>query len=82
MENYKGKNYGTAIIKQTVLYPQRSGKITIPSGKLDIVLRVPGPARQRTSVFDDFFGSSSYIDVKKEIDNAPCNDRCQAVTIG
>ena len=32
MENYKGKNYGTAIIKQTVLYPQRSGKITIPSG--------------------------------------------------
>ena len=42
MENYKGKNYGTAIIKQTVLYPQRSGKITIPSGKLDIVLRVPG----------------------------------------
>ena len=41
MENYKGKNYGTAIIKQTVLYPQRSGKITIPSGKLDIVLRVP-----------------------------------------
>ena len=59
MENYKGKNYGTAIIKQTVLYPQRSGKITIPSGKLDIVLRVPGPARQRSSVFDDFFGSSS-----------------------
>ena len=71
MENYKGKNYGTAIIKQTVLYPQRSGKITIPSGKLDIVLRVPGPARQRSSVFDDFFGSSSYIDVKERIDNGP-----------
>ena len=71
MENYKGKNYGTAIIKQTVLYPQRSGKITIPSGKLDIVLRVPGPARQRTSVFDDFFGSSSYIDVKKELTTPP-----------
>ena len=32
MENYKGKNYGTAIIKQTVLYPQRSGKITILPG--------------------------------------------------
>ena len=71
MENYKGKNYGTAIIKQTVLYPQRSGKITIPSGKLDIVLRVPGPARQRSSVFDDFFGSSSYIDVKKELTTPP-----------
>ena len=54
-----------------MLYPQRSGKITIPSGKLDIVLRVPGPARQRSSVFDDFFGSSSYIDVKKELTTPP-----------
>lgn len=72
MENYKGKNYGTAVIKQTVLYPQRSGKITIPSGKLDLVLRVPGPAKQRNSVFDDFFGgSSSYIDVKKELTTPP-----------
>ncbi|RHO74867.1 protein BatD [Parabacteroides sp. AF48-14] len=68
MENYKGKNYNAVVIRQTVLYPQRSGKITIPSGKLDLVLRVPGPPRQRSSVFDDFFGgSSSYIDVKKEL---------------
>lgn len=71
MENYNGKNYGTAVIRQTVLYPQRSGKITIPSGQLDIVLRVPGPARQRSSVFDDFFGSSSYIDVKKTLTTSP-----------
>lgn len=69
IENYKGKNYNAVVIKQTVLYPQRSGKITIPSGKLDLVLRVPGPPKQRRSIFDDDFfgGGSSYIDLKKEL---------------
>lgn len=40
-EVYKGKNYYTIDVKKTLLFPQRSGKLTIPSGTLDIVFAVP-----------------------------------------
>jgi len=53
LENYNGRNYGTVILKQTVLFPQRSGKITIPSGKFSMNARVRTQRRQR-SFFDDF----------------------------
>ena len=83
MENYNGRNYGTAILKQTVLFPQRSGKLTIPSGKFDLVIRVRSQQRQR-SIFDDFlnryeeisrsFTSNSVsIDVKPLPPNKPAS---------
>lgn len=68
LENYNGKNYRTAVLKQTILYPQRPGKITIESGKYDVVIRVR-TQKQVRSFFDDFF--DSYQDVKKEITSAP-----------
>jgi hypothetical protein len=68
LESYNGRNYRTAIIKQTVLYPQRSGKITIGSGKFDIVARVRSQQKVR-SFFDDFF--DTYSNVKMAITSAP-----------
>lgn len=68
LEPYNGRNYRTAIIKQTILYPQRSGKITIGSGKFDVVVRVRSQQRVR-SFFDDFF--DTYSDVKKSLASAP-----------
>ena len=67
MENYKGRNYMTYVIKQTVLYPQRSGKLEIGSGKVKAVVRVRNQSRGR-SFFDDFF--DSYQNVSVEL-NAP-----------
>jgi len=64
LENYNGRNYRTYVLKQTVLYPQRSGTITIPSGKIETVLRVRSQQRMR-SIFDDFF--DSYTNVKKAL---------------
>jgi hypothetical protein len=64
LENYNGRNYHTAVLKQTFLYPQHSGKITIESGKFDVVVRMRTQKRVR-SIFDDFF--DSYQDVKKEL---------------
>ena len=64
LENYNGRNYRTVIMKQTILYPQRSGKITIGSGKFDANVRVRSQQRTR-SVFDDFF--ETYQNVKKSI---------------
>jgi hypothetical protein len=68
LEAYNGRNYRTAILKQTVLYPQRSGKITIGTGKFDIVVRIRSQQRVR-SFFDDFF--DTYSDVKKTLASAP-----------
>ncbi|MDR2468948.1 MAG: BatD family protein [Tannerella sp.] len=68
LENYNGRNYRTAVIKQTYLYPQRSGKITIESGKFDALVRVR-VQRQARSIFDPFL--ESYQDVKKELTTTP-----------
>ncbi|MDR0748803.1 MAG: BatD family protein [Tannerellaceae bacterium] len=68
MENYNGSNYYTATLKQTVLYPQRSGKITIETGKFDVRVRVRTQQRAR-SFFDDFF--DTYQDVNKTLTTNP-----------
>ena len=62
MEKYKDRNYYVVTLKQTYLYPQRSGKITIDSGTFDAVVRIPTQQKVR-SIFDDFF--DSYQDVNK-----------------
>lgn len=68
LENYNGRNYRTVVIKQTVLYPQRAGKITIEGGKYDAVVRIRSKQRVR-SIFDDFF--DTYQDVKRVLTTAP-----------
>jgi hypothetical protein len=68
LENYNGHNYNTAILKQTVLYPQRSGQITIGSAKVDAIVRLRNQSRGR-SFFDDFF--DTYQDVQKELTTQP-----------
>lgn len=39
LENYNGQNYNTAILKQCLLYPQKSGKLTVNSGKYTITIQ-------------------------------------------
>lgn len=36
VEHYNGQNYMTATLKQCLIFPQKSGKLTINSGKYDI----------------------------------------------
>lgn len=36
VEHYNGQNYITAILKRCIIYPQKSGKLTINSGKYDL----------------------------------------------
>lgn len=64
MENYKGLNYRTAVLKKTVLYPRETGKLTIDKGSFDIVMRTV-VHNSSGSIFDDFF--DSYQDVKKTV---------------
>lgn len=38
IEHYNGQNYMTAILKKCIIFPQKSGKLTINSGKYDITV--------------------------------------------
>ncbi|HLP05292.1 MAG TPA: BatD family protein [Paludibacter sp.] len=63
-ENYNGRNYGTVVLYQVLLYPQHSGTIKIDKAVFDAVVRVQNRATVR-SIFDDFF--DSYTNVSKTI---------------
>ncbi len=38
-EHYNGENYYTAVLKRCLLYPQKSGKLTINSGQYDVTVQ-------------------------------------------
>ena len=59
-----GVMYQTGLIKQMVLYPQKSGDITIDPLELSVIVRERATGRSR-SVFDQFFGN--YQDTKRPI---------------
>ena len=56
LEHYNGRNYQTAVLYRTLLFPQRSGDITIDPAQFEALLRVQNRAQVR-SIFDDFFNS-------------------------
>ena len=69
-ERVGGHNYGTAVWRQYVLFPQRAGRLRIPSVTFDTQVEV-----QNTSAdpFDVFFGGGSLSQVvRKSITAPPC----------
>ena len=64
LEHYNGRNYQTAVLYRTLLFPQRSGDIVIAPAQFEALLRVQNRAQVR-SIFDDFFGS--YTTVAKQL---------------
>jgi hypothetical protein len=80
LENYQGRNYRTIVLKQTILYPQRSGKITINQGKFDANIRVRSQSQRSRSFFDDFF--DTYTNVKKTLMSSPVTIDVKALPAG
>lgn len=60
LEHYNGRNYNTAVLHQTLLFPQHSGDIKIDPAQFEAVLRVQTRAQVR-SIFDDFFGTYTNV---------------------
>ncbi len=58
--NYKGQPYRYVILKKTILYPQKTGELTIEPLKLDVQIDVPGNRR-------DFFGALQRRAVSKSV---------------
>lgn len=64
-ERVNGRNYGTAVWRQYVLYPQRTGKMTVPSINFDALVEFHNTSMDP---FDIFFGGGSLTQtVKKQI---------------
>lgn len=63
-ENYNGRNYGTIVLYQVLLYPQHTGNIIIDKANFEAVVRIQNKTQVR-SIFDDFF--DSYTNVNKNI---------------
>ncbi len=64
IENIDGRNYNTAVLRQTLLYPQRSGQLKIGEAGLDALIRIRSN-RGSQDIFGDFF--STYQDVRKAL---------------
>jgi len=62
LESYNGRNYGTVVLYQALLYPQQTGTINIEKANFEAIVRVRTRA-QVNSFFGNFF--DTYQDVKK-----------------
>lgn len=65
MEHYNGKNYGTVVWSQYVVFPQQTGTLTIPPIKFDAIV-----VQQDRNIdpFEAFFGGgSAMVQVNKTI---------------
>lgn len=67
-ERYNGRNYGTAIWRQYVLFPQKSGRMTIPSISFDAEVEVTNP---NADPFDIFFGGGSLTQMLRKTLRTP-----------
>lgn len=65
LETYKGRNYHTTVWAQYVLFPQKSGRLTIPSITYEGV--VVSPNRNIDPIDAFFNGSSGMLELKKKI---------------
>jgi len=67
-ENVGGQIYNVGLMKKSILFPQRSGVITVEPFELDCAVR-KRIKRRSHSIFDDFFGS--YQRVNKKVKSTP-----------
>lgn len=70
LEHFGGRNYQTMLWSQYVLFPQHSGEVEIPSTTFEgtIAQRVDNNSGD---IFDMFFNSSRYVEVKKDLTAKP-----------
>ncbi|WP_029905417.1 BatD family protein [Prevotella sp. 10(H)] len=77
LEHYNGRNYYTVDVKKILLFPQRSGKMTIPSGTMEIVFEVASGKKVQT-----FFGPQEVMtEAKKVLKTSPVTVDVSALPI-
>lgn len=66
VETYNGLNYRTYVLKQTLLYPQKSGNLVIDPAKLKFNIKIR-TRRRNVSIFDDLF--DTFQNVQKNLNS-------------
>lgn len=72
-EQVNGVWFRVANLKQVVLFPQQSGKLTVDPYEFKTVARLQtaGQSNRRRSMFDDFFNRGSYKDFEYNLSSNP-----------
>ena len=70
LEHYNGRNYQTMVWSQYVLFPQHSGELEIPATPFEGVI-AQRVENNSGDIFDMFFNSSRYVEVKKDLTSRP-----------
>lgn len=68
VENYKGVSYHVAVLKQIILFPERSGNLVLDPLAMTFLVRRVVPSND---IFDQMFGGGSYKDEKYKASSAP-----------
>jgi len=78
-EHVNGEIYGTGILRKYLLFPQKSGRLTIGSFQVDAIVqkKVQGQSR---SIFDDFFGS--FENVRMPVKSDPVGVQVSSLPAG
>ncbi len=69
VKNINGKTYNVGVFERKLLFPQKTGKITIEPTEIEFTVK-KRVARRSTSVFDNFF-ESNYRLVKQRVKSKP-----------
>jgi len=69
VENYKGQQFNVATIKQTVLFPEHAGDLTIDPISLTLAVRIQEPSSG--DIFDQVFGGGGFKDVNYKVSSPP-----------
>lgn len=64
-ENVNGKIYNVAVLKRSLLFPQKAGTLTIDPAEMSLSVQLPRAASQTRSIFDDFFAMPDVTTEKK-----------------
>ncbi len=67
VENHNGRRYHVAVLRQIVLFPERSGKLTLDPMEMDFLVRQQVPSNDP---FEQFFGGA-HRDVKYKVKSLP-----------
>ena len=71
LDTYNGQKYNTTVWSQYVMFPQQTGKLTIPSIKFDGVIQFINP---NVDLLEEFFNGHSSVVQKKKSIMAPALD--------
>jgi hypothetical protein len=66
IETYRGQKYNVADVRQSILFAEHSGNITVNPFEMTFIARVEAPSRD---IMDQFFGS--YKDIKYSTKSTP-----------